>query len=45
MDLSSILREEDALRFIHSLLEEFKQDVLNKIREINVPVEEDEDLF
>lgn len=43
MDLSSILGEEDALRFIHSLLDEFKQDVLRKIREIKAPVKEDDE--
>ncbi|MDD5650016.1 MAG: hypothetical protein PHF86_06335 [Candidatus Nanoarchaeia archaeon] len=42
IDLSSIEGEEDALRFIHSLLDEYKQEVLEKIREAKTPVEDDE---
>jgi hypothetical protein len=43
IDLSSIEDEEDALRFVHSLLDEHKEEVLHLIRKTRTPVEDDEE--
>lgn len=45
IDLTSIIGEEEALRFVHSLLDEYKQEVLEKIRECKTLIEDDEDSF
>jgi hypothetical protein len=43
IDLTSVIKEEEALRCIHSLLDEYKQEVLETIREAKISVEDEED--